>query len=167
MGTYYLKDALLMVKAAATGDNDDKVTSSTGWIEFSDQVEGLVDINPTRDSVRLAPIGGKGRGKVYASGGGGTITIAIKLGDGAGEENGETFADIFATETARFAFVFQPDRIALTSSGTITPAASATNPQSVGSAVITSLNRHGPGGEEPAFQRITAELDSDYTEHYS
>ena len=168
MAEYNLDRALFLVKAAASGDNADAITATTGWTDVSDVNHGLININMGGDTNRGVPIGTKNIAPVFAGPGNGTMNIQIvRNSDATDASDGAVFfAGVYGSASRRFAFVLQPDKDALTSGNTITPAASEGNPQITGSAVITSWQPFGAGGFEQAICIIGCEVDSDYTEHH-
>ena len=151
---------LLLVRAQPLADITAEVTALMGWTEFHAQT---ITQNPTRETSRLTGGGAlPNRGKVLAAGAAGTFGVTIARLDGGTVDPAAFFDGIQASESARFSYVFQPNRAALLAAGVVVPAASDANPQYVSSVVMTSLDEWGAGGDTPMILNVTGELDSDY-----
>lgn len=161
-----LLGGMVLVKAAATGSISDAVTSATGYTDLSETGQTF-QINDTGEVSRLAPHGGKLRGRVYAGAKAGTVSFVFARKDGGTPDAAAFFEGIHATKSRRFQFVIQLDHAALESGGVVTPAASAANPQYAGSAVTTSVDPWGAGPGNLGLVRVEAELDDDYARYDS
>ena len=160
---------LLLTKLMASGDNSAEVTDAAGWTDLTGPGTRVqsVTMPRTRTVTRLEPGAGKQLGKAIPQGGGGTITINIFYDNAA--DDPEAIFQGYYDAGGRFAFVYQPDRAALLTgnNNALVPAASAANPQYVGSAIITNIDPWGPGGTNAKILTVTAELDDDYAIHRS
>ncbi len=174
MPEFNLADAYLLVWPDTGSDLTAKVAAvPTGAVEISHY--GTVQIQPTREATRLRPPSNQRRGRVVSTGGGGgTLTISVIRDTEGDDDDGAIFFDaIEASITGRFHWLVQPFRLDAAgksaldhamASTTLTPIpkASSDNALYQGSAVLTSYDPYGAGGEEPAVLQSTAELDRDY-----
>ena len=164
MAEFGTNDWFFAVRAATSGDLAAKITSLVGWEDISEEVKGNVSFSDTIANTVLEPAGGRDRGRRIP--GAKTATMSVRMvaiDDADGTDGPALMRGYAASSPPRFQFIAQPRRSAITSSGAVTLAASASNPQFQGSAFIESIDYYGPGGDATAICQVTAGCDSDYT----
>ena len=80
MAEYASNDALLLVKAAASGDLTTKVATSAGWTDVSLDLKGNISINGTAASTVIEPAGGNDRGRRIPGAKESTLTVRFVAG---------------------------------------------------------------------------------------
>ena len=184
MAQQLFKDALVLVKAAPTGGNGTEVDVSTTpkYTDSSFQFLGG-NIDDSGEVATVRPHGIDPRGEPLAGAVTGTITLNYLSNDGATPiidfDAGMFWTGIWETPSRRFAFAIQPNREALKGTAAIVgppayaigepqPGSVAGNPQSTGSAVLTSISYWGDGtAESPMLVNVVAQVARGFTRHFS
>ena len=160
---YSLDKALVLIRDDNGSDINAEVTSVAGWIDISVEARGSVVLDFSAANQRLTPTGDRAMGRMIAGDGSGTITINKILDKLAADAGARLLERKNLSRNKRFQVCIQPFRDPLTNNaGVVTPAASATNPQWVGSVMMQRHNVWGPGGQQTAIAQTVGDLDSDW-----
>lgn len=161
---FLFDDPLVLVRRMTTGDITGPIDAGATWTDISEDLFA-VSLVKTRNSVRFPRTRSVPRGRVRAAGGDGTVTLSGLVRHDAGT-GGTRFFDLIDDDTeSRFQVLIQPFREPLLTGANDAPVpdASEDNPQHVGSAIMTSYNKWGNGGEtDPAAFTVVADIDSDF-----
>lgn len=164
MAERIITDGLVLVKAAPSGDITAAVTATTGWTDLS-EFALTMSLDTARNAVAVNPHGPNPKSRVLPGARTGTMVLTFLRSEGASPDPADFFEGI-DDANGRLQFCIQLDRSSLISGGTLTPAASASNPQYVGSAVITALASWGEGdADSPAAIRVSLDTDKDFARY--
>ena len=153
---------LTMFKKAGSGVSDISaaVTSTSGWTDLSANALTF-SISTSRGTSSVAPQGSNHM-RVFGGQRGGTLQVSFLRNDNGTPDPADFWEDVDDANNGRFQFCIQLDRPSITSGSTVTPAASASNPQYAGTAYVTNIAHWGAGPNSLPVITVTAQIDKDY-----